>query len=720
MLTSRIKQAISSTQLFVDRCLLNLETGIVLNPDFTRQWNTWRDRYRIWEANRKIFLYPENWIEPELRDDKSPFFKELESQLKQNEITAQTAEDALRGYLEKLDTVANLEIVGVYPDSLTGIVHVIGRTRNIPHQYFYTRQIKSVWSAWEKIDLDIEGGHILPVVWHNRLLLFWAQFTEKEAQDPAGFDVPAADENIPPNPKYLEIKLAWSEYKNGKWTAKKISKDSISTLNNIVNSLGNINKNVDKKQIILASRFLDSKLCIQLFAWAEPYRKYFDKQKLDGFYFESCNSAPSIFPNSLLPLEYFEILDNTNSDGMKLGEKDPVFKFPPGDDTLSIFNTGLCKPHIADASRLVLFNNTPGTYQLLPDHHDISENYFEPFFYSNEHNNFYVHPLVGFRRPPIDDISVITQGAIISRRQTDPMPPLNGPIASASAASVALAPVGPALASRNKILNPFTLGTLSLPPVFFGKHYAFQTFYHPYVCDLIKTLNTDGIEGTYKSQVLDTDGRFKDGIQNKLPSQIFVANGAYNPTKAVQRPYPVEQVDFNHSGLYSIYNWELFFHIPLLIATRLSQDQKFAEARKWFHYIFDPTRSSSLDISGPERFWIPRPFKEEIRKGILTIEELLNQDGPDLDRQLSTWESNPFNPHAIVRLRISAYMRSTLKKYIDNLIAWGDHLFAQDTLETINEATLLYVSAANLLGRKPDQVPARATPQEIFVFDHTK
>jgi hypothetical protein len=27
----------------------------------------WRKRYRDWDANRKIFLYPENWLEPELR-----------------------------------------------------------------------------------------------------------------------------------------------------------------------------------------------------------------------------------------------------------------------------------------------------------------------------------------------------------------------------------------------------------------------------------------------------------------------------------------------------------------------------------------------------------------------------------------------------------------------------------------------------------------------------
>jgi hypothetical protein len=27
----------------------------------------WGKNYRVWEANRKVFLYPENWIEPELR-----------------------------------------------------------------------------------------------------------------------------------------------------------------------------------------------------------------------------------------------------------------------------------------------------------------------------------------------------------------------------------------------------------------------------------------------------------------------------------------------------------------------------------------------------------------------------------------------------------------------------------------------------------------------------
>jgi hypothetical protein len=38
--------------------------------------------YRLWGANRKDFLYPENYLEPELRDDKTALYDEAESTLR--------------------------------------------------------------------------------------------------------------------------------------------------------------------------------------------------------------------------------------------------------------------------------------------------------------------------------------------------------------------------------------------------------------------------------------------------------------------------------------------------------------------------------------------------------------------------------------------------------------------------------------------------------------
>lgn len=85
-LTSRIKQAIGSVQLFVQRadepsawCCSERRRRAALD--------TWMQNYRVWEANCKVFLSPENWIEPGLRPDKTPFFKDLENELLQGDIT---------------------------------------------------------------------------------------------------------------------------------------------------------------------------------------------------------------------------------------------------------------------------------------------------------------------------------------------------------------------------------------------------------------------------------------------------------------------------------------------------------------------------------------------------------------------------------------------------------------------------------------------------------
>jgi AAA+ superfamily predicted ATPase len=33
---------------------------------------SWRKNYRVWEANRKVFAYPENWSEPDQRPSRAP------------------------------------------------------------------------------------------------------------------------------------------------------------------------------------------------------------------------------------------------------------------------------------------------------------------------------------------------------------------------------------------------------------------------------------------------------------------------------------------------------------------------------------------------------------------------------------------------------------------------------------------------------------------------
>ena len=67
-------------------------------------------------------------------------------------------------------------------------------------------------------------------------------------------------------------------------------------------------------------------------------------------------------------------------------------------------------------------------------------------------------------------------------------------------------------------------------------------------------------------------------------------------------------------------------------------------------------------------------------------------------------------------MRTTAYQKAVVMKYVDNLIAWGDQLFRRDTIESINEATQLYVLAGEILGRRPDETPPRAYP-EVQTFN---
>jgi len=267
MQTSRIRFALSSIQLFISRSLNGLEKNVFLSKKDGEMWE-WMSRYRVWEANRKIYLYPENWLDPELRDDQSPFFKETLSELLQGDISNDRAANALYNYLQKLDEVAKLEPCGMYyvekndQDQLNEEIHFVGRTSGIKRKYYYRYYDGASWFPWEQINLDIEDNPVIPLMWKNRLFLFWLKIfknpvlTLPKKPDPGQDlqDIEAGDliGNIG---QKINIKavICWSEYINNQWQAVKTS-----DINNPgLLDTDNINNNntfiYDRSKIILKS-----------------------------------------------------------------------------------------------------------------------------------------------------------------------------------------------------------------------------------------------------------------------------------------------------------------------------------------------------------------------------------------------------------------------------------------------------------------------------------
>ncbi|MBK9649196.1 MAG: hypothetical protein IPO67_29295 [Deltaproteobacteria bacterium] len=240
MLTSRVVQATLSVQLFVHRALFGLERdendenlGQWFNDEDRLEWD-WMRTYRVWEAARKVFLYPENWIEPELRDDKTPFFKELEQQLGQGDLNEDLVEQGVLDYLDRLLTVGSLKVLAFTTETISEgegaseRLHVFARTRGEPARYWIrTRDEHQIWSPWEEVKAGIMGDHLVPVVYNRRLLLFWAEFSDGQS----------GEENADPS-QWWEIRLAMSELRDGKWSPKVVSSEALPLGSSTLHKLG--------------------------------------------------------------------------------------------------------------------------------------------------------------------------------------------------------------------------------------------------------------------------------------------------------------------------------------------------------------------------------------------------------------------------------------------------------------------------------------------------
>jgi hypothetical protein len=228
--------------------------------------------------------------------------------------------------------------------------------------------------------------------------------------------------------------------------------------------------------------------------------------------------------------------------------------------------------------------------------------------------------------------------------------------------------------------------------------FSFQTFGNPFVGDLIKQLNGTSLDDMLAPGFLSTLTRKYAGEYTTLSSgQVTV-------------DLPDAGLDTSLSSPNGPYTWELTYFAPVAIAVHLSNNQRFAEAKTWFERVFDP-------FSPDGQYWKSFAFRNGTITDIAELIALLSTPDSQLGDPALIAEkadvitgynailANPFQPHVVARTRPSAYRWYVVMKYLDNLIAWGDSLFLADTIETLNEATLCYVLAAQILGPRPQSVP---------------
>ena len=174
--TSRVVQAYIAVQIFVERCLMNLEAPEVVvdltQDDTWSQWE-WMSRYRIWEANREVFLYPENWLIESQRPDRTEIYQKLEQEVHQGQSTADYLETVVLNYIDRLDGLAHLLVTGTCEDPATGTIYVVARTLADPPVFYLRSFVNGAWTGWAKIPLDIKAHQAVPALHRGRVCLFW-------------------------------------------------------------------------------------------------------------------------------------------------------------------------------------------------------------------------------------------------------------------------------------------------------------------------------------------------------------------------------------------------------------------------------------------------------------------------------------------------------------------------------------------------------------------
>jgi hypothetical protein len=438
MQTSRMRLALSTVQLFVTRCLMNLEDRVPPSSIRADHWQ-WMKRYRVWEANRKIFLYPENWLEPELRDGKSSFFDELEADLLKSDITDQLAEDAFLAYLKKLDDVARLEIVGMHlQQGVPGkheddILHVFGRTNGKTRQYYYRRFEYGYWTAWERVGLNIEGDTVFPAIWKNQLYLFWLTAVPKPrrgSQDTS--TLPLANQTWQPRSTIdVELTFSWGEYYRGKWTSPK-STNMARPL--VIKGLSEFHP----EDLVLAGRTekppeVSERLVLSLI--------YYHMGDLKAFKltFTSKNSAPIVREDdadltllSAVDVFYYRLLWDRQAESTLDSTSLDVPRF---DLMLRVGQPSNALSPTVDETLFTKKLGQPG-FNLRPLMHPVENQWEAPFVYADEHSTFLATPdervfnfsiVVDYVPIPLDPVKIDIPALLEQVKVVNPRDPIWDP-----------------------------------------------------------------------------------------------------------------------------------------------------------------------------------------------------------------------------------------------------------------------------------------------------
>lgn len=716
MKSSPIRLAISTVQAFVQQVLLNRVPQVPPGLIDRKRWEIIQTQ-TIYMANCEVLYNPENYIVTELRDDKTPAFRELESALLSQDFDDDDVERAILDYLTKADTIAKLDVIAMHAqrgfddeEHLQTVVHVVGRTPNQPHVFYYRRlEVTDAgaegWTHWEQITTDVRGDLVTLISYDRRIYLFWALVTTGATEPKTGSNTPQ------PVGRSQKVQLCWSEYRNGIWGPKQttdpddlLDVGAVQEGREVTNRLtvqgtyapkGNVERLeawVEGDQLIVAC--FDQRGTVNWPAIEPNATHAAAGANWFSFSLKGCRGqlAPNVWNQQITEAGWFLTASDSKLSIKRIaGENDAPF----APQTV-----------LGSVSQLRL-----GEQQWLHtglDYFAISD-YDRTYFGKVGYNPAQANIFEEIRQPALAFPTVQTTGGLgLKWHQAVAAPAGQSLIAEVkNAADIAVQPWisassaltaatvtlhtggaippddGPPIADAIRQTS-IDISLLPIGTVLTGLTAKLESFYDPFACTYLKRLQQYGIDGlfTLANQQLDEKPNFE---------------AKYQPTFAVDEPYPTDTVDFGYiakPGMYranpcAVTHREVFIEIPMLLATRYRQNGRFEKALQCLKYVWDFTEPSGA-------YWRAEPLRTTPEQSVTAWLEALANGDQDVKRQIAQWRDHPFQPHLLARMRPAAYKRFVVMETLDTLLDWADSLYRIDTVESIGRATQLYVLCGQL------------------------
>jgi hypothetical protein len=760
----RIVAATNSLQVYIHRCIMGLERSddekisVLLDIDEIQEWE-WRKNYRVFEANRRIFLFPELYVEPEIRDNKSPEFKELEDELLQQKLNLEVVENAFKKYLQQLMILAELRMAGAYFDKAFNRIYLFGKTNKQPVEYYY-RYLEFLnnggvfWSNWEKVNIAIPADDISAIRHNGKLHIFWTNYQRKDISS-----IKSGNSNIAMhtydvflNYSYLKVDKKWSAPQRIEMGYRTNSPFDpflrIARYNDEVSNSDTPNPTLNPEAEQIRENVLKE---FEQTVYRKPYPIWaYDQNYLNLNYIwtDKKDALTPQYKHSRAMIDAFTVSVRVvlKIAGLKV-EGDLEYSFDRYD---KIVNVATSSSQTQEPANIIIpsevyhinlgidllyfelsFNqDSQGTYHY--SFHTKSSAGNEMFFFKEDNKEMKsgdVDILHQIDYVPVSKIEYKTE-TVDMARQKRVLKKFNSDLSVGNIhRSELLSMVAPNLinVSNYQAVIGSVIGVTNVTSAISGaiiggivtggntimNKNSLASEYNAYYdgfCDFFVTDGTENFADGYQDykiqqrdavSILTTPTNSDPNKGYKLnPEHIKhlwdkISIGIDNLLDTQTQNQVAGQIDYSKS--FGNYFYELFFHIPMRIADHLNAAGKYREANHWYSYIFNPTaiKDKFEQLAFPNDVnWRFTAFRNI---GIQKLKEIYNDPNT-----IEMYQRNPGNPHAIARLRIGAYQKNVVMKYLDNLMDWGDYLYEQYTPESSSEARYLYNIVKSILGNKPE------------------